>query len=483
MNASIETLKNQLAQLKQLHESGALPAAEYESSKAALERRVLDLVLAGPDAAPVASPPSSPPSVPGAGAAVQPAAAAGTQAGLPVDAKSAAKSAAKVDAKFDANESVKGSTVPTSVAAKLPRSLLASVAGFVVAVALGGYAWTGSPSLAGLGAPPPVPAAAASHAGGDGPQGVSMEQINEMATRLATRLKDQPQDPQGWAMLGRTYAVLGRNDEAVKAYESAIQQQGDDAVLIADYADALAVKNNRTLAGEPMKWVRRALELDPKNVKALALAGTDAFDRKEFAGAVNYWEELLKVAPAEGNFVQQVQASVAEARQLGGLPSSGNATPAGAPKAGAAAGAGGANAVAAAGPATVAAAANPQAAAPGAAVNATVSGTVSLSRSLAAQAGPDDTVFIFARAAEGSRMPLAVLRKRVRDLPASFTLDDSLAMSPAAKLSGAPRVIVGARVSKSGNATPSPGDLTGQVGPVSLGSAALVVEIREQIKP
>ena len=482
MNASIDTLKNQLAQLKQLHESGALPAAEYESSKAALERRVLDLVLAASHAAPVASPAASPadspPSAPGVGPAVQRAVVAGPQAGVPVGVKSAAK----VDPKVKAKDSVNGIVVPTSVAAKLPRGLLVGVASFVVAVALGGYAWTGSPSLAGLGAPPPVPAAAAGHGGGDGPQGVSMEQIAEMATRLATRLKDQPQDPQGWAMLGRTYAVLGRNDEAVKAYESAIQQHGDDAVLIADYADALAVKNNRTLAGEPMKWVRRALELDPKNVKALALAGTDAFDRKDFAGAVRYWEELLKVAPAEGNFIQQVQASVAEARQLGGLPP-GNTTPAGAPKGGAAPGAGGANTVAAAGPANAAAPANSQAAAPGAAANATVSGTVSLSPSLVAQAGPDDVVFIFARAAEGSRMPLAVLRKRVRDLPASFTLDDSLAMSPAAKLSGAPRVIVGARVSKSGNATPSPGDLTGQVGPVALGSGALVVEIREQIKP
>ena len=103
MNASIDTLKNQLAQLKQLHDSGALPAAEYESSKAALERRLLDLVLAGSDAAPVASPAASPPSVPGAGAAVQPAAVAGagaavqpaalagTPAGVPVGAKSAAK--------------------------------------------------------------------------------------------------------------------------------------------------------------------------------------------------------------------------------------------------------------------------------------------------------------------------------------------------------------------------------------------------------
>ena len=227
-----------------------------QSSMRLLSHQTGDLVLAGSHAAavapPAASPADSPPSAPGVGAAAQRAAVAGTQAGVPVGVKSAAK----VDPKVKAKDSVNGIVVPTSVAAKLPRGLLVGVASFVVAVALGGYAWTGSPSLAGLGAPPPVPAAAAGHGGGDGPQGVSMEQIAEMATRLATRLKDQPQDPQGWAMLGRTYAVLGRNDEAVKAYESAIQQHGDDAVLIADYADALAVKNNRTLAGEPTKPFR-----------------------------------------------------------------------------------------------------------------------------------------------------------------------------------------------------------------------------------
>ena len=80
-------------------------------------------------------------------------------------------------------------------------------------------------------------------------------------------------------------------------------------------------------------------------------------------------------------------------------------------------------------------------------------------------------------------MPLALLRKRVRDLPLQFTLDDSMAMSPAAKLSGAPRVIVGARISRSGDAMPAPGDLFGQVGPVALGSAGLRLEIGEQVKP
>jgi cytochrome c-type biogenesis protein CcmH len=102
---------------------------------------------------------------------------------------------------------------------------------------------------------------------------------------------------------------------------------------------------------------------------------------------------------------------------------------------------------------------------------------------MAKQAKPEDTVFVFARPAEGARMPLAILRKQVKDLPLQFTLDDSMAMSPANALSGASKVVVGARVSKSGNAMPQPGDLSGQSAPVSVGASGLQIEIREAVKP
>ncbi|MEQ1804055.1 MAG: c-type cytochrome biogenesis protein CcmI [Burkholderiaceae bacterium] len=440
--ASIETLKSQLLQLKQLHDTGALPQAEYQSSKAGLERRLVDLVLAaaGPGAPPQAVAPTSAQVVPQAPA--QHMSRAATPAGV------ANPAAAKL-----------GATPPS-------RRLLAVLGGLVLAVAAGGYALTGSPSLFVASGPPAV-AGAGARDGAAAPHAVSSDQIAEMTQRLAARLKEQPQDPQGWAMLGRSYSVLGRNDDAVQAYATAIAQQGDDAALLADYADALAVKNNRVLAGEPMKWVRRALEVDPKNVKALALAGTDAFDRKDFAGAVKLWEKLLEHGPNDAGFVEQVKNSIAEARERGGI--AGAAPRAAAP------------AAPTAPPANGNAAAPKQAA--GLLDGAGVSGSVRLSAALAAKASPDDTVFIFARAAEGSRMPLAVLRKRVRDLPATFTLDDSLAMSPAAKISGAPQVIVGARISKSGQAMATPGDLTGQVGPVALGSRSLTLEIDSEVKP
>jgi cytochrome c-type biogenesis protein CcmH len=155
-------------------------------------------------------------------------------------------------------------------------------------------------------------------------------------------------------------------------------------------------------------------------------------------------------------FATQVEPAIAEARNLAGLPPAAKPLDA-APKGGAAT--------------------------PAAASNATVSGTVTLSAALAKQAQPDDTVFVFARAAEGSRMPLAILRKQVKDLPITFTLNDSMAMSPASALSTASKVIVGARVSKSGNAMPQAGDLSGQSAPVSVGASGLKIEIKEAVKP
>jgi cytochrome c-type biogenesis protein CcmH len=150
--------------------------------------------------------------------------------------------------------------------------------------------------------------------------------------------------------------------------------------------------------------------------------------------------------------VNQIEPAIAEARNLAGMPPAAKPLDA-APQATAAAGAG------------------------------AVSGTVTLSAALAKQAQPDDTVFVFARAAEGSRMPLAILRKQVKDLPITFTLNDSMAMSPASALSTQSRVIVGARVSKSGNAMPQPGDLSGQSAVVSVGATGLQIEIKEAIKP
>jgi cytochrome c-type biogenesis protein CcmH len=200
----------------------------------------------------------------------------------------------------------------------------------------------------------------------------------------------------------------------------------------------------RTLRGEPEKILKRALAADPNNVKALLLAGTAAFDRSDRAGAIRHWERALALVPEDSDTARNVRASIAEAGGSAGKTQV--ARPAQAPGSG------------------------------------RVSGVVKLDPRLAGKVRPDDTVFIFARAAEGPRMPLAILRKRVGDLPVQFTLDDSMAMAPQMKLSTFPRVVVGARVSKTANATPQPGDLQGQSAPVKVGAQSIAVTINTEVR-
>jgi cytochrome c-type biogenesis protein CcmH len=258
--------------------------------------------------------------------------------------------------------------------------------------------------------------------------GVTLRQVEGMVERLATRLKDHPDDVEGWKLLGRTYNVLGRFQEAAQAYAKAAARAPRDAQLLADFADALGMAQGQRLAGDPEKLIARALEIDPGNLKALALAGTAAFERKDFKAAAAYWERMLPLVAADSEDARAIRSNVQEARSLAGSTKA-------------------------------------------------LKGTISLSSRLKEKASPGDAVFIFARAAEGPPMPLAVLRRQVRDLPVAFSLDDSMAMAPGLKLSGFPRVVVGARISRSGSATPQPGDLQGISAPVANDAAGVAVLI------
>ncbi len=284
-------------------------------------------------------------------------------------------------------------------------------------------------------------------AGGANPHGMTVAQFEAGVARLAARLKDNPEDAEGWMMLGRSYAVLGRFGESSEAYAKAAARMPRDAQLLADYADALAMAQGRTLQGEPEKILLRALTIDPDNVKALLLAGTAAFSRNDPRAAIRHWERALGLLPAESDMVQRLRVSIAEARSLAGSPG---------------------------GKTRVAKPAQAQG-------GSRVSGVVRLAPELAGKVAPGDTVFIFARATEGPRMPLAILRKRGSDLPAEFTLDDSMAMAPQMKLSAFPRVIVGARVSKSANASPQPGDLQGLSAAVKVGAKSVSVVIDTEL--
>lgn len=150
----------------------------------------------------------------------------------------------------------------------------------------------------------------------DTAHGLGQQQMDAMIARLAARLEKNPQDAKGWVMLARAQAVLGRFDQASAAYARSVEIFPDDAQLLADYADALAMARGGTLRDEPEKLVERALRADPNNAKALALAGTIAFDYKDYALAVKHWERLRSTIPPGSEFAKSVQASIDQAKNL-----------------------------------------------------------------------------------------------------------------------------------------------------------------------
>lgn len=275
-------------------------------------------------------------------------------------------------------------------------------------------------------------------------EGHNGAQVEQMVDALKARLAENPNDSEGWAMLGRSYYFLQRYPESNQAYAKAVELTADkpNPDYLADFADTLALINNRSLAGKPTEAVMWALKINPDHPKSLWLAGTAALEAQDYQAAKAYWTRLYALLPPNSQNAQMVQANLDEVNQvLGGDASS---------------------------PANTDAAANP----------AKVSGKVQLSEALRAKTSPEDVVFIFARAAEGPRMPLAIIRKQVKDLPIEFSLDDSMAMNPAMKLSSFPQVIVGARVSKSGTAMPQAGDLEGHSAAVSsVGTQGITIEI------
>jgi cytochrome c-type biogenesis protein CcmH len=313
------------------------------------------------------------------------------------------------------------------------------------------------------------PARSVAAAGADPHAGASMD-MEQAVQRLAERLKDEPGNAEGWALLGRSYAQMQRFTEASDAYAKAAQLQGDDAQLLADYADALAMARGRKLEGEPEKLVLRALEIDPNHVKSLALAGTAAMARGDYATAIKLWERARAQLPPDNPLAQGLDSGLAEARQAGGLAAPSGAAPGSIATPGA---------TATPRPRMPAATAGGQAP-PAAAGGGGLRVTVSLAPALAAKVQPGDTLFVYARAAQGPRMPLAIVRMPVPPLakePVTVQLDDSMAMAPAMKLSGQSSVVVVARISRQGGAAAAPGDLEGESAPrANTGEVALVID-------
>ncbi|MDP3481825.1 MAG: c-type cytochrome biogenesis protein CcmI [Sulfuricella sp.] len=275
-----------------------------------------------------------------------------------------------------------------------------------------------------------------------------------MIAALEAKLKAKPDDAAGWYMLARSYASIGKYDESARAFEKAAELFPDDARLLADYADALAMAQGQNLQGKPLELINKALKLNPNDEKTLNLAASAAYQNKEFAQAAAYWRRLLKLIPPDADIAKDIAAAIEEADKLaaslGGLDNlsklskkSGVGEKGEQPLQGAAA----------------------------------ISGMVTVSKELIAKVSSTDRVFIFAQAPQGPKMPIASLKIDSKQLPYRFTLDDSVSMSPNDRLSNHVEVMISARVSKSGQAMAQSGDLQGKIGPVKLGQQGVAIVI------
>jgi cytochrome c-type biogenesis protein CcmH len=284
----------------------------------------------------------------------------------------------------------------------------------------------------------PTPEMLASQA----PNQPNQDAINKMVEGLAKKMQTNPNNAEGWMMLGKSYKHLEQYDKAVNAYEHAYKLLGDKTDVMLEYAEALSFANDELVTGKSADLVFKVLAKEPNNPNALWLAGMAKAQAGEFMAAKKLWTQLADSLPKGSEALQQTQdlltkldAKIAEA----------TGQPVEAP------------------PAT-----NPEATLSVAASDVAVIAQVSLAPELLAKTSPSDTVFIYAQAATGSPMPLAIVKKQVSDLPLAITLTDSLAMTPTMKLSNFPEVKLLARVSKSGNAMKQVGDLIGLIEDVSV---------------
>jgi cytochrome c-type biogenesis protein CcmH len=257
---------------------------------------------------------------------------------------------------------------------------------------------------------------------------VTQAAVEKMVADFAVKMEQDPTNLKGWAMLARSYRILGRSEDAAKAYARAGSFIDSDPELLAEYADTLATTANGNFAGKPLQLIHQSLKLDPNNLLALWLSGTASFTSGNYTAAVQAWEKLAKQLPAGSDEARAIQGSIAEARSKGGLPSA-------APIAG----------------------------------GKGISGQIDLSPDLKSKVKPGDVVMVIARQ-PGERMPVAVLKTPVTQFPMAFELNDALAMNPSNPLSALTETSLEVRISKTGMAKPEAGDLMSSAKTVKVGS-------------
>lgn len=272
----------------------------------------------------------------------------------------------------------------------------------------------------------------------------------ELGARLEQRLKRSPNNLQYWFLLASNAMELGEFGRAVDAYREVLARDPRSSRVMGELAEAMYLRDNQRMSPGIAELARAAIELDANNTVALWLAGINAFEGEDYHAAADYWQRALRLVGPHSAAGRSLQVSIQNARQRAG---DANGEVDGEIERELAAGA------------------------------ARIRFDVSLAEQV--QAEPDQWVFVYARAWQGSPMPLAITRVRAGDLPMTIILDDTMAMSTAASLSQADRVELVARISAKGEAMPQPGDWQGTFGPVDVAQPAeqILLEIDHQVEP
>lgn len=271
---------------------------------------------------------------------------------------------------------------------------------------------------------------------GRNPDPVRTREVNRL---IEARLADVPDHLQYWFFLARNYMELNEFDRAVNAYQQVLQRDKDSAMVMAELAQAMFLRDGRQTNPAISDLVAKVLKTEPDNTMALGLAGIDAFSKKDYINAMKHWERVVKLVGEDTPTGQSLSAGIeraatlyfAEGGTVGDLERARNGRQIGI--------------------------------------------HVSLADGVKAQ--PDQVVFVYARAYQGAKMPLAIDRVKVSDLPRVVLLNESMAMTPAMSLGTVDKVEVVARISNDGTAASKPGDWEGNFGPVDLNTAGAVVNV------
>ncbi|WP_404361854.1 c-type cytochrome biogenesis protein CcmI [Marinobacter sp.] len=275
-------------------------------------------------------------------------------------------------------------------------------------------------------------------------------EMSALADQLRDRMVENPDNPDGWAMLGRTYMSLERYGDAAWAFERLANQVSDNSVREATAwglsAQARYFESRGAMDEEVTRAIEKARSLNPDEVNALGLLGINAFEKENYEQAIGYWERIAEVAP-EHPQLRSIREGIAAAYGRLGREMPVEQKPADLSDRG-------------------------------------VTVQVELDPAFAGEVPADTTLFVFARRPNGQGAPLAIARLTAGDLPARLRLDDAMSMSPSARISEATEVVVTARLSRSGSATPEAGDWQGRTeSPVAVGAdaddpASLVIDKR-----